>query len=167
MLLWIFTYKFFCKLMFSILLGIFLGVEFLGHKVTFGSTFWETARLFSKGTIPFHSPTSNVWESSFSRSLPVFVIICLYYFNYPSDMTEKAMASHSSILAWKIPWTEELGRLQSTGSQRVGYDWSDLAVAAAAAAGIWSGMSCWFWFAFLWWLMMLSAFSCAMDCCYC
>ena len=37
---------------------------------------------------------------------------------------EKEMAIHSSILAWKIPWTEEPGRLQSTGSQRVGHDWT-------------------------------------------
>ena len=35
--------------------------------------------------------------------------------------SEKAMAPHSSILAWKIPWTEEPGGLQSTGSQRVGH----------------------------------------------
>ena len=35
---------------------------------------------------------------------------------------EKAVAPHSSILAWKIPWTEEPGRLQSMGSQRVGHD---------------------------------------------
>ena len=39
--------------------------------------------------------------------------------------------THSSILAWKIPWTEEPGRLQSMGLQRVGHDWSDLAAAAA------------------------------------
>ena len=38
------------------------------------------------------------------------------------DPLEKEMATHSSILAWKIPWTEETGRLQSTGSQRVGHD---------------------------------------------
>ena len=38
------------------------------------------------------------------------------------DPLEKEMATHSSILAWKIPWTEELGRLQSMGSQRVGHD---------------------------------------------
>ena len=37
---------------------------------------------------------------------------------------EKAMAPHSSTLAWKIPWTEEPGRLQSMGSQRVGHDWA-------------------------------------------
>ena len=35
------------------------------------------------------------------------------------DPLEKEMATHSSILAWRIPWTEEPGRLQSTGSQRV------------------------------------------------
>ena len=40
---------------------------------------------------------------------------------------EEGMATHSSILAWRIPWTEEPGGLQSTGSQRVGHDWSDVA----------------------------------------
>ena len=39
------------------------------------------------------------------------------------DPLEKAMAPHSSTLAWKIPWTEECSRLQSMGSQRVGHDW--------------------------------------------
>ena len=38
------------------------------------------------------------------------------------DPLEKGKATHSSILAWKIPWTEEPGGLQSIGSQRVGYD---------------------------------------------
>ena len=38
------------------------------------------------------------------------------------DSLEKEIATHSSILAWRIPWTEEPGRLQSTGSQRVGHD---------------------------------------------
>ena len=38
------------------------------------------------------------------------------------DPLEKEMATHSSILAWKIPWMEELGRLQSMESQRVGHD---------------------------------------------
>ena len=37
------------------------------------------------------------------------------------DPLEKGMAIHSSILAWRIPWTEEPGGLQSTGSQRVGH----------------------------------------------
>ena len=38
------------------------------------------------------------------------------------DLLKKGMATHSSILAWEIPWTEEPGRLQSIGSQRVGHD---------------------------------------------
>ena len=38
------------------------------------------------------------------------------------DLLEKEMATHSSILAWKIPWMEEPGGLQSMGLQRVGYD---------------------------------------------
>ena len=40
------------------------------------------------------------------------------------DPLEKEMTTHSSILAWSIPWTEEPGRLQSMGSQRVGHDWA-------------------------------------------
>ena len=42
------------------------------------------------------------------------------------DPLEKEMATHSTILAWRIPWTEEPGGLQSTGSQRVGHDWVTL-----------------------------------------
>ena len=38
------------------------------------------------------------------------------------DLLEKEMTTHSSVLAWKIPWAEEPGGLQSVGSQRVGHD---------------------------------------------
>ena len=38
------------------------------------------------------------------------------------DLLEKEMATHSSTVSWKIPWTEEPGRLQSMGLQRVGHD---------------------------------------------
>ena len=38
------------------------------------------------------------------------------------DPLEEAMATHSSVLAWRIPWTEEPGELQSMASQRVGHD---------------------------------------------
>ena len=43
-------------------------------------------------------------------------------FYYLSCVVEKVMATHSSTLAWKIPWTEEPGRLQSMGSLRAGHD---------------------------------------------
>ena len=48
------------------------------------------------------------------------------------DLLEEVMATHSSIFAWRTPWTDETGGLQSMGSQRVGRDWSALATAAAA-----------------------------------
>ena len=40
------------------------------------------------------------------------------------DPLEKEMATHSRIPAWKVPWTEKTGRLQSVGSQRAGHDWA-------------------------------------------
>ena len=43
------------------------------------------------------------------------------------DPLEKGMATHFSFFVWRSPWTEKPGRLQSTGSQRVGHDWSNLA----------------------------------------
>ena len=41
------------------------------------------------------------------------------------NLLEEGMATHSSILAWRIPWTEESGGLQSMGLQRIGHDLSD------------------------------------------
>ena len=55
-----------------------------------------------------------------------------FHFHFPA--LEKEMATHSSILAWRIPGAGEPGELLSMGSHRVGHDWSDLAAAAAAAA---------------------------------
>ena len=43
------------------------------------------------------------------------------------DPLEEEMVTHSNILDWRIPWTEEPGRLQSIGSQRIGHNWSNLA----------------------------------------
>ena len=59
---------------------------------------------------------------------------------WPTDLTftfhfhalEKEMATHSTVLAWRIPGTAEPGRLPSVESHRVGHEWSDLAAAAAA-----------------------------------
>ena len=83
-----------------------------------------------------------MWDlSSLTRdqtSVPCIVRWILYYwttrkvpnFNNRSFITsqfwtEKLMAPHSSTLSWKIPWTEEPGRLQSMGLRRVGHDWAN------------------------------------------
>ena len=62
---------------------------------------------FSGGLDVKHLPTMReTWVQSLGRE----------------DLLEKEMATHFSILAWKIPWTEEPGRLQSVGLQRVGHN---------------------------------------------
>ena len=54
-----------------------------------------------------------------------------FTFTFHFNALEKEMATHSSVLAWRIPGTGEPGGLPSVGSHRVGHDWSDLAAAAA------------------------------------
>ena len=56
-----------------------------------------------------------------------------FTFTFPFPALEKEMATHSSVLAWRIPGTGEPGGLRSMGSHRVRQDQSDLAAAAAAA----------------------------------
>ena len=51
------------------------------------------------------------------------------------------MASHSSTLAWKCPWTEKPGGLPSVGSHRAGHNWSNLAAAASNKDGVFDGQS--------------------------
>ena len=57
-----------------------------------------------------------------------------FTFTFHFHALEKEMATHSSVLVWRIPGRGEPGGLPSMGSHRVGHDWSDLAAAAAAAA---------------------------------
>ena len=60
-----------------------------------------------------------------------------FTFTFHFHALEKVMATHSSVLAWRIPGTGEPGGLPSMGSHRVGHEWSDLAAAAAAAFILW------------------------------
>ena len=62
-------------------------------------------------------PDTTKWPNNNNNKVNRIFYLCL------SDLSEKAMAPHSSTLAWKVPWTEEPGRLQSMGSLRVGHDW--------------------------------------------
>ena len=70
----------------------------------------------------FYCDGANTFSRNCTQNCNFWILI---FFSRASDMwSEKAMATNSSALAWKIPWTEEPGRLQSMGSQRVGYDWA-------------------------------------------
>ena len=91
MLLWAFMYKC-CVNMFSFLLGVYLGVESLGHMVTLCFIVWGTARMLSKMAAPFFIPLWVVYESSnFSTSLSTLVFICLLDYSHPR---EYEVASH-------------------------------------------------------------------------
>ena len=59
-----------------------------------------------------------------------------FTFTFHFHALEKEMATHSSVLAWRIPGTVEPGGLPSMGSHRVGHDWSDLAAAAAVVYNV-------------------------------
>ena len=54
----------------------------------------------------------------------IYIVVSFLLTSFSRPISEKAMAPHSSTLAWKIPWMEEPGRLQSMGSLRVGHDWA-------------------------------------------
>ena len=62
------------------------------------------------------------WGKIFANHISDMGLIVIIYKELLKLKTEQAKATHSSILGWKIPWTEEPGRLQSTKSQRAGHD---------------------------------------------
>ena len=100
LLLWIFVHKYLFEYMFSSIFSIYLRVELLGHMITLD---------FPGGSDTKESACSTGDLSSIPGS---------------GRSLEKGMATHSSILAWRIPWIEEPDRLQSTGLPRVRYDWA-------------------------------------------
>ena len=70
--------------------------------------------------------SSRVFKLTLIEGASASLIVQPFPLNYSlgnvNSKAEKAMAPHSSVLAWQIPWTEEPGRLQSMGSRRVGQD---------------------------------------------
>ena len=65
---------------------------------------------------------SDLWMTVKVKSLPVMRETWVQSLAW-EDLLREEMAAHSSILAWRIPWTQEPGGLQSTGLQRIGHDW--------------------------------------------
>ena len=74
----------------------------------------------------------------------LFQSLCMWHAKLLQSclILQKAMATHSSVLAWRIPGTGEPGGLLSLGSHRVRHDWSDLAAAAAACLILCNPMGC-------------------------
>ena len=83
--------------------------------------FWQFQFVISYCPVCFFSPFTV--GGSEGKHLPAMQETCVQSLGR-EDPLEKEMATHSSILTWKIPWTEEPGRLQSMGSLRVGHDFT-------------------------------------------
>ena len=81
-------------------------------------------------SLKLHLFRSYLW----SKTASLLIGFALFFYNSGVlySTLEKAMATHSRILAWRIPGTEEPGGLPCMGLHRVGHGWSDLAAAAAA-----------------------------------
>ena len=77
---------------------------------------------------------SHGWRSLVHGVTKGWARLSDFTFTFHFHALEKEMATHSSVLAWRIPGTEEPSGLPSMGSHRVRHDWSNLAAAAAAAA---------------------------------
>ena len=73
--------------------------------------------IWSLVPLPFLNPACTFESSWFTKFRSLYLLWLMIY-------SEKAMAPHSSILTWKIPWPEEPGGLQSIGSLGVGHDWA-------------------------------------------
>ena len=131
-------------------------IYFMAQDEPFGAKIIPKCILRGRGLVPFwvlrHSflsltrqwlptPVLSPGESHGWRSLEAAVQGVAKSQTWLSDVTfafhfhalEKAMATHSSVPAWRIPGMGEPGGLPSMGSHRVGHNWSDLAAAAAAA----------------------------------
>ena len=74
----------------------------------------------------------GAWKSAVHGVAEGWTQLSDFTFTFHFHALEKEMATHSSVLAWRISGTGEPGGLPSLGSHRVGHDWSDLAAAAAA-----------------------------------
>ena len=73
------------------------------------------------------------WQAAVLGVTKSWARLSNFPFTFHFHALEKEIATHSSVLAWRIPGTVEPGGLPSMGSHRVGHNWSDLAAAAAAA----------------------------------
>ena len=111
-----------------------LNIWFLVLKQLFFSlVYWKTEHIGNEHT---WQKNSDLWPLHQGQGLWLYIFVAQTVKRLPTMREtwvqslgweyplEKEMATHSSGLAWKIPWTEEPGRLQSVGSQRVGHDWA-------------------------------------------
>ena len=111
----------------------FLPGEFHGQRSLAGYSPWDHKELDMTLT-PVLLPGKShggPWWAAVHGVAKSWTRLSNFTFTFHFHALEKEMATHSSVLAWRIPGTAEPGGLPSMGSHRVGHNWSDLAAAAA------------------------------------
>ena len=112
-------------------------LEPMRHLLSLGSkkAFWSRSLdLRVSSTLAWKNPMDEgAWWAAVHGVAKSWTRLSNFTFTFHFHALEKEMATHSSVLAWRIPGTGEPSGLPSMGSHRVGHDWSDLAAAAAAA----------------------------------
>ena len=129
-------------------LGLWLGLCFKTHTLLSNEDSWMVLKSwpwFAITCLSSQDRSENTKWDALHPNITTFKLRVLR--DHPQ---EKAMVPHSSTVAWKIPWMEESGRLQSMGSHRVGHDWSNLAASETthpvreflSATSIWRSCVC-------------------------
>ena len=95
---------------------------------------WNIVRVASQYSCLANPMDGGAWWAAVHGVTRSWTWLSDFTFTFHFHALEKAMSTHSSVLAWRIPGTGEPGGLPSLGSHRVRHDWSDLAAAAASAA---------------------------------
>ena len=100
--------------------------EFYGQRSLASCNLWDCKKLDTTECVHTHTPLRNEYISSLVAQMiknPTAMQETWVQSLGQEDPLEKGMATHSGILAWRIPWTEEPSGLQTMGSQRVRHDW--------------------------------------------
>ena len=108
----------FCCLAYRVIITIFLNCIFMCYYTVFWRRQWQPTPVL----LPGKSHSRGAWKAAVHGVTEGSTQLNDFTFTFHSHALEKEMATHSSVLAWRIPGTGEPGGLPSLGSHRVGHD---------------------------------------------
>ena len=113
------------SLLYWVWFRIYFATEIFYYNTVITHLIWSLSKIWNNiilVLLPFNMQSQTSLVAQTVKYLVAILESWVQYLGW-EDLLEKEMATHSSILAWKIPWMEEPGRLQFMRSQRVGHHW--------------------------------------------